>query len=87
MAWFEGPNFHAAVGSAESVRSEEAWLACADCFALVQVDDRDALVERRVAGVRRRSRGTEDRLSDPALARIERGHLDQAFWGPRSART
>ena len=54
MAWFEGPRFHASANSAESVHSEEAWLACALCFALVRADDREAIVERRVAGVRRR---------------------------------
>jgi hypothetical protein len=83
VAWFEGPHFRAAATSAESVHSEEAWVACAACFALVQADDREALVERRVAGVRRRPRGTE-RLTDQALKRIERDHLDELFWAPRS---
>lgn len=83
VAWFEGPHFRAAANSAESVHSEEAWVACAACFALVQADDREALVERRVARVRRRPRGTE-RLTDQALKRIERNHLDELFWAPRS---
>ena len=83
MAWFEGPHFRAVADSAESVHSDEAWLACAVCFALVRADEREALVDRRVAGVRRRPRGTE-RLTDQALKRIERDHLDELFWAPRS---
>ena len=85
MAWFEGPHFRAVADSAESVHSEEAWLACAACFELVQADDREALVQRRVAGVRQRPRVEEtERLSDQALKRIERDHLDELFWAPRS---
>ena len=83
MAWFEGPHFRAVADSAEGVHSEEAWLACAACLELVQADDREGLVERRVAGVRRRPRGTE-RLTGQALKRIERDHLDELFWAPRS---
>jgi len=67
-----------AVRSAEEVRSEEAWCACASCVHLVEVNDRQALLGR---GMRRYRPGTDLRAAE-AMAR----HAQHQFWMSRPRR-
>jgi hypothetical protein len=75
VAWFEGPSFRTFVRSSADVRTEEAWLACATCLALVETDDRAGLAVRAT----RRPRG---RAGEGAEA-IEREMQDKRFWRHR----
>ena len=78
-AWFEGPDFRSYVERSADVRAEEAWLACSTCLALVEADDREALVRRGTARVRRRGRGVADDMAESSARR----RLNEGFWGPR----
>jgi hypothetical protein len=42
----EGPDFRVAVASNREVRSDEAYVACAECARLIEANDREALVAR-----------------------------------------
>lgn len=85
VAWFEGPHFRNAVDSADKVRADEAWLACSDCLALVQANDRDGLAMRKSLRLHRESRQGSS-LSDEAEDFVElmRRHLEETFWAARS---
>lgn len=74
-AWFEGPTFKTFVRSSAEVRSDEAWLACAICLALVEADDREGLAQRGM----RRPAGS---ASQGVEAVTREMHNDQ-FWRPR----
>ena len=85
-AWFEGPEFRDTFDSADKVRAEEAWLACAVCLALVEAEDREGLVGRGMERLRRKDAqiGRERPLSDEAWMRHStRDDLEKRFWGPR----
>jgi len=86
VAWFEGPDFLAVVDSPDKVSSDEAWLACAVCLALVEADDRRALTSRREARTRRKlqDKGSHAAFTLEALQRIERERLEAEFWCRRS---
>jgi hypothetical protein len=75
------------VDAADKVRAEEAWIACAVCLALVEAKDREELVERHLARVRRKDRetGRERTASEESdMRRLARDHLERLFWAPRS---
>jgi len=74
-AWFEGPTFKTFVRSSAEVSSDEAWLACATCLALVETDDREGLAQR---GTRRPA----GRASEGAEA-ITREMQNEQFWQRR----
>jgi hypothetical protein len=74
-AWFEGPTYKTFVRSSAEVRTEEAWLACAICLALVEADDREGLAQR---GTRRPAGWA----SEGAEA-ITREMQNEQFWRPR----
>jgi thiamine phosphate synthase YjbQ (UPF0047 family) len=87
VAWFEGPRFRNVVDSADEVRTGEAWVACAVCRALVEANDREALVERDLARQLRRDteRGRERSLNEEVtMRRTTRSHLEKLFWAARS---
>jgi hypothetical protein len=73
-AWFEGPTFKTFVRSSAEVSSDEAWLTCATCLALVE-SDRESLVAR---GMKRF--GTK--ASEGAEA-ITRETQNRRFWRQR----
>jgi hypothetical protein len=79
VTWFEGPDLRRSVDAADDVRSEEAWLACVTCRALIDADDRDRLAER---GAVRRARG-DGGLPDSELVRNVRADLEDTFWAAR----
>jgi hypothetical protein len=62
VAWYEGPDFVKSVPSADEVRSEEAWLACAVCVGLVNEGDREALVLRSAQDTLKSIRDNFDHL-------------------------
>ena len=77
VAWFEGPTFMSFVRSAEDVRSDEAWLACASCLELVQAGDRERIARRgtlRVGGS----------APDEVLVSVRDSH--DRFWSARTER-
>jgi hypothetical protein len=76
VAWFEGPHFTRFVGTAEDVRSEEAWTACAPCLELVLAGDRDGLASR--GADRFASRGTKP---DESIEFARHAH--EGFWSAR----
>jgi hypothetical protein len=76
VAWFEGPTFRTFVRSSTEVRSDEAWLACAICLALVEADDREGLAQR---GTRRPA----GQANEGAEATTREMH-DERFWRPRN---
>lgn len=77
-AWFEGPTFKTFVRRSAEVSSDEAWLACATCLALVETDDREGLARR---GTRRHA----GRASEGAEA-ITREMQNELFWQRRDQR-
>jgi hypothetical protein len=83
VAWFEGPSFARGVDAPQQVTSEEAWLACATCLALVDADDRERLVERAVD--RLATRGPRRPVGRETATAIARRHLDERFWTPRAS--
>jgi hypothetical protein len=86
VAWFEGPQWRNVVDSADKVRAEEAWVACAVCLALVEANEREALVERDLARQLRRDtdRGRGRSLSEEAtIRRATRGRIEKLFWAQR----
>lgn len=76
-----------AVDSADKVRAEEAWVICQVCLTLVDANDREGLVERRIQRRRRRDR-KEGRTRTPSeeagLRRMQRDRLERLFWAPRT---
>jgi hypothetical protein len=87
VAWFEGPSFLRFVAAAHQVRSNEVRVACADCLRLVEMNDREGLVERGIARQRRRDARegrTRDASEWPSLRVVARNQLDESFWTPRT---
>jgi hypothetical protein len=80
VAWFEGPDFRRAVGSADEVKADEAWLACSTCLDLVEADDRSGLAERGAVRLAKRSGVRPDRQ----VVEQTRLHFDELFWSHRS---
>lgn len=78
VAWFQGPSFTIPVGSADEVRAEEAWLACASCLRLVERGDRERIAAR---GTRRVGGSSPDE----ALASVRDAH--ERFWSARAKAT
>ena len=83
-AWLEGPHFRNAVDSADKVRAEEAWLACASCLARIDAKDREGLVERGTERLRRKDRDKGRQRSpreEPWMQQSTRGPPGQAVLG------
>ena len=80
VAWFEAPTFLTRIDSADKVLADEAWLTCATCLELVNVNDRDRLVERAVQRLVRRH---PERPLHPGKELRTRQHLEEQFWSPR----
>lgn len=79
---YEGPRFTSAVRSASDVRASEVWAACITCDALVEADDRDALVTR---GARRwRPEGARLMVQPRDQAEAMARHVQSLFWEARS---
>lgn len=78
VAWFEGPDFTHSVDEASKVRAEEAWLACAACFPLIQADNREGLAERGVMKFERQGRHVDH---ERAITFSRRAH--EGFWAAR----
>jgi hypothetical protein len=85
VAWFEGPDFQRAMDSPDKLHSQEAWLACAVCLALVEADDREAVVRRRLMRIARKDREDPGPIGYTLdlFAAIERG-LKAEFWARRA---
>ncbi|HEU4356165.1 MAG TPA: hypothetical protein VFT27_11300 [Actinomycetota bacterium] len=83
VVWFEGPDFRNAVDSADKVRSDEAYLACATCRALIEANDRDALAARELVRQRRKG-GLKPGVTDQLIIESKRRHLEDTFWTARS---
>ena len=82
VALYEGPSFKTAVRLAADVRGTEVWAACSTCEALVEVDDREALVTR---GVRRwRSHGAKFMVQSRYQAEAMARYANSRFWEARS---
>jgi hypothetical protein len=82
VALYEGPSFKTVVRSAAEVRSTEVWAACSTCEALVEVDDREALVTR---GVRRwRPHGAKFMAQPQYQAEAMARYANSRFWEARS---
>jgi len=78
VALYEGPSFKTAVRLAADVRGTEVWAACSTCEALVEVDDREALVTR---GVRRwRSHGAKFMVQSRYQAEAMARYANSRFW-------
>jgi hypothetical protein len=81
VGWFEGPDFLTFVDAPEKVRADEAWLACSTCLSLIQAGDRNALVQRGLQRVRKRSQPGSD---SPNIERSIRMSQER-FWAARPA--
>jgi hypothetical protein len=80
IVWFEGPDFRSTVESAEQVRSDEAYLACATCLAPVEANDRDGLAAREMVRQRRKG-GLKPGVTEEVVIQAKRAYLDRAFLG------
>jgi hypothetical protein len=83
VAWFEGPDFRRTVESAEAVRSDEAFLACATCLALIEANDREGLAARGLVRQARKG-GLRPGVTEEMYIRRTRTVLDDIFWTARS---
>jgi hypothetical protein len=85
VVWFEGPDFLSAVRSADQVRSNEAFLACAVCLALIEANDREGLAARELVRQHRKG-GLKPGVTKEDVVRVGR-HLTDRFWAARSGET
>jgi hypothetical protein len=83
VVWFEGPDFRSAVQSANEVRSDEAYLACAACLALIDANDREGLAARSLVRQQRRG-GLQPGVAEKDVVRVQLKHLEDTFWAARS---
>jgi hypothetical protein len=83
VVWFEGPDFRSTVESAEQVQSDEAYLACATCLALVEANDRDGLAARGLVRQQRKG-GLKPGVTEEVVIQTRRTILDRTFWAARS---
>lgn len=82
VVWFEGPDFRSAVQSADQVRANEAYLACAVCLALIEANDREGLAARELVRQQRKG-GLKPGVTEQDVVRMGR-HLTDIFWAARS---
>ena len=82
VVWFEGPDFRSAVQSANQVRSDEAYLACATCLALIESNDREGLAARELVRQQRKG-GLEPGVTEQDVVQMGR-HLVDIFLAARS---
>jgi hypothetical protein len=85
LVWFEGPDFRSAVQSADQVRSDEAYLACAACLALIETNDREGLAARELVRQQRKG-GLKPGVTEQDVVQMGR-HLTDIFWAARSGET
>lgn len=85
VVWFEGPDFRSAVQSADQVRANEAYLACAVCLALIEANDREGLAARELVRQQRKG-GLKPGVTEQDVVRMGR-HLTDIFWAARAGET
>lgn len=82
VVWFEGPDFRNPVDSAQKVRSDEAYLACATCLASIEANDREALAARELVRQRRKG-GLKPDVTEQDVIRTKLRVLEDTFWAAR----
>jgi hypothetical protein len=65
------------------VRSDEAYLACATCFALIEANDKEALAARELARQRMKG-GLKPGVTEQDVIRMKRRILEDTFWAARA---
>lgn len=80
VAWYQAPDFRVVVTRAEDVVGDGAYRACDSCRALIDADEREALVRREVA--HRRPRTWDKSDNHVALLVVRTAH-DAGFWQQR----
>lgn len=83
VVWFEGPDFRNTVDSAEKVRSDETYLACATCLALIEAEDREQLAARELVRQRQKG-GLKLGVTEQVVIRSKLRILEDTFWAARS---
>jgi hypothetical protein len=82
VVWFQGPDFRNAVRSADQVRADQAYLACATCLELIEANDREGLAAREL--VRQRRKGDlKPGVTEKDVVQMGRLLTDR-FWTARS---